>query len=231
MVMLNPKYLGKKLSIASKAPDEYQPSDASVGDEEESENEDDIFRNEDRSQEPDYLAAEVNAIDESNLTTEGTNEDEEVVVLHHVKDHPTLEEEEDFEKELGKLVVESIESRKYEKKAISLDVPIPLNLRAVRQAFHSKESEESEEEMKNNEKGTSAAKVEFVVLTKRGGKQQIKVLEVPETSSLAINAKSMQAAEKQEQEKLKQLVLNYEEREAEQRHQGIINLYKWLMER
>lgn len=39
------------------------------------------------------------------------------------------EEDEEFEKEFSKMISESIESRKYEKKSTMLDVPIPMNLR------------------------------------------------------------------------------------------------------
>lgn len=74
--------------------------------------------------------------DEENInsdTNDNINEEDEddVVVLKNKKDELSREDEEDFEREFSKMMSDSIESRKFEKKAAMLDVPIPMNLRGA----------------------------------------------------------------------------------------------------
>jgi regulator of nonsense transcripts 2 len=57
-----------------------------------------------------------------------TDEDD-VVVLKKKQEQISREDEEDFEREFNKMMTDSIESRKFEKKTAMLDVPIPMNLR------------------------------------------------------------------------------------------------------
>lgn len=59
----------------------------------------------------------------------------------------------------------------------------------------------------------TSGKMSFTLLTKKGNRQQAKLMEVPSDSLLAINTRSKQEAEREEQQQLKQIVLNYEERE------------------
>lgn len=49
---------------------------------------------------------------------------------------------------------------------------------------------------------------------------QTKIMEVPSDSVLAVSTRSKQEAERKEQQQLKRLVLNYEEREAAAARQG-----------
>lgn len=60
----------------------------------------------------------------------------------------------------------------------------------------------------------------FTLLTKKGNRQQIKTMEVPSDSILAVSTRSKQEAERKEQQQLKKLVLNYEEREEAAARQG-----------
>lgn len=60
----------------------------------------------------------------------------------------------------------------------------------------------------------------FTLLTKKGNRQQIKTMEVPSDSLLAVSTRSKQEAEREEQQQLKKLVLNYEEREEAAARQG-----------
>lgn len=66
---------------------------------------------------------------DNNETSNGGEEDDDVVVLKNKKDQLSREDEEDFEREFSKMMSDSVESRKFEKKAAMLDVPIPMNLR------------------------------------------------------------------------------------------------------
>jgi regulator of nonsense transcripts 2 len=65
--------------------------------------------------------------DEESLTGPAVDEDEDVVMLK--KREEQVEEDEEFEKEFSKMMSESVESRKFEKKSAMLDVPIPMHLR------------------------------------------------------------------------------------------------------
>ena len=57
--------------------------------------------------------------------------------------------------------------------------------------------------------------MQFQLLMKKGNKQTIRNLNIPLESPLAVNTKSKKNAEREEQQELKRLVLEYEEREVE----------------
>lgn len=61
----------------------------------------------------------------------GHDADEDVVVLKKRQEEISKEEEEEFEREFSRMMNESMESRKFEKKTAVLDVPIPMNLRGA----------------------------------------------------------------------------------------------------
>ncbi|CAG8561233.1 3829_t:CDS:10, partial [Paraglomus brasilianum] len=130
----------------------------------------------------------------SEVTAEG--EEEEEVVVHTNRPNQSVSDEEEFEREFSKMMTESIESRKYERKPAMLDVAIPMHLK------------------RGNDKTLDTdSSVAFTLLTKKGNKQQLKTMEVPANSALAVNTRTKQEAERVEQLQLKQIVLNYEERE------------------
>lgn len=56
-------------------------------------------------------------------------DDEDDVVVLKRQEQKQKEEDDEFEKEFSRMISDSIESRKYEKKSTVLDVPIPMNLR------------------------------------------------------------------------------------------------------
>ncbi|KAI9475926.1 MAG: armadillo-type protein [Benjaminiella poitrasii] len=158
-----------------------------------------------------------NENEDDNITTGGDvnvgdGEEDDVVVLKMKKEQLSKEEEEEFERELSKMMSESIESRKFEKKAAMLDVPIPMNLRG------SQDRRKIAQEMNKPETG----KMAFTLLTKKGNRQQTKVMEIPSDSVLAVSTRTKQEAEREEQQQLKKLVLNYEEREEEAARQAAI---------
>lgn len=107
-------------------------------------------------------------------------------------------------KELAKLVTDtSAESRKVDKKtALALwdSAVIPPTVRKKR--VDGEEAAPSDEGVTN-----------FVVLTKRGNKQAARQIAVPSASTLAVQTRTAQLQDKVEQQQLKQLVLNYEQRE------------------
>ncbi|KAG1175001.1 hypothetical protein G6F70_000728 [Rhizopus microsporus] len=141
-----------------------------------------------------------------------TDEDD-VVVLKKKQEQISREDEEDFEREFNKMMTDSIESRKFEKKTAMLDVPIPMNLRG---------SLDRRTAVRENEK-PETGKMAFTLLTKKGNRQQTKIMEIPSDSVLAVSTRSKQEAEREEQKQLKQLVLNYEEREEAAARQAAVD--------
>jgi regulator of nonsense transcripts 2 len=137
----------------------------------------------------------------------GSPEDEDVIVASNSAQEylgPTEEAEADFMKELAKMVTDtSAESRKVDKKtALALwdSAVIPPTGRKKRVG---------EEGGGPADEGVT----NFVVLTKRGNKQMTRQIAVPSASTLAIQTRTAQLQDKVEQQQLKQLVLNYEQRE------------------
>jgi regulator of nonsense transcripts 2 len=101
--------------------DGFEESEAS--DSSSDEDEDDALLNEDDDENNNNSDSNIN------INNDGDEEDD-VVVLKNKKDEQlSREDEEDFEREFSKMMSDSIESRKFEKKAAMLDVPIPMNLR------------------------------------------------------------------------------------------------------
>ncbi|CAB4424993.1 unnamed protein product [Rhizophagus irregularis] len=127
--------------------------------------------------------------------TDEVNDDEgddELIVHTNRQEKVPTEEDEEFEREFSRMMTESMESRKYERKPAMLDVAIPMYLKG---------SDKVSDFLDGN--------VAFTLLTKKGRK----TMEVPSDSALAVNTRSKQEAEREEQQQLKKLVLNYEERE------------------
>jgi regulator of nonsense transcripts 2 len=64
----------------------------------------------------------------------------------------------------------------------------------------------------------------FTMLTKRGNKQQVRQLAIPSESALAVQTRSAQEQDKVEQQHLKRLVLDYEQREEAEEIKGGSNM-------
>lgn len=120
---------------------------------------------------------------------------------------PSEDEDGEFAKELAKMVIDtSTESRKVDKKtALALWDSAVLPPSARRRKVE--EVDETESAVKDTNVMT------FTVVTKRGNKQQTRQLAVPSTAALAVHTRSAQAEDRVEQQHLKRLVLNYEQRE------------------
>ncbi|TFK44796.1 transcription factor [Crucibulum laeve] len=134
------------------------------------------------------------------------------VVLSNVQENlgPTEEAEAEFAKELAKMVTDnSAESRKVDKKtALALwdSAVLPPTIRKKR-------AEDFDEEGETQSTVGNGNVMNFTVITKRGNKQLSKQLAVPSESPLAVHTRSAQMQDKVEQQHLKRLVLDYEQRE------------------
>ena len=147
---------------------------------------------------------------------------------------PSEEAEAEFAKELAKMVTDtSAESRKVDKKtALALweSAILPPTVRKKRVD----EKDDDSENQPVNGHGT----MNFTVITKRGNKQHVSVfvllllfniqfcffqtrqLAVPSASALAVHTRSAQMQDKVEQQQLKRLVLDYEQREEAEELKG-----------
>lgn len=113
-------------------------------------------------------------------------------------------------------MAESLESRKFERKGL-FDVPLPMRRAKEASAAESSQSNETPP-------GTMA----FSLMTRRGNRQQVcfayllfskirgtdysqsRTIDLPSDSSFAVAMKNQQQAEREEQQRIKNLVLNYD---------------------
>ncbi|KAG6849824.1 hypothetical protein H0H93_004633 [Arthromyces matolae] len=122
---------------------------------------------------------------------------------------PSEEADAEFAKELAKLVTDtSGDSRKVDKKtALALwdSSVLPPTLRK-------KKPDEGDEDNETADLHRPDI-MAFTVLTKRGNKQHTRQIAVPAESALAVHTRTAQLQDKVEQQHLKRLVLDYEQRE------------------
>lgn len=113
---------------------------------------------------------------------------------------------------------ESLESRKLELRARpTLNMMIPMNIfEGPTKDHHGRGVEgESGDDTLDEEAGGSK-EVRVKVLVKRGSKQQTKEMFIPRDSSLVQSTKQKEAAELEEKQDIKRLVLEYNDREEEE---------------
>lgn len=150
-----------------------------------------------------YVSGGDEEDDESSVDQDFEDEiyDEDDVIVHH---DLKISEDHDFDKEFSKLVAESLDQRKVEKKISAFDTPIPFKMKRT-----NVESNESQ--------------VSFTLLTKRGNKpqvffiwsnQQSKQFALPTTNTLVLNTLLTKAADLKEKEELKKIVLSYEDNDS-----------------
>ncbi|KAJ1331644.1 regulator of nonsense transcripts 2 [Microdochium nivale] len=133
------------------------------------------------------------------------SEDEKIVVTRKAE-QVDPEEEADFEREYAKMMAESLDSRKFDRKTL-FDVPLPV--RSKRETSTTVEAEEGEVD-------TTPNTMAFSLLTKKGNRQQTRTVALPSDSTFAVAMRTQQQAEKEEQQRIKNLVLNYDMRENEE---------------
>lgn len=127
-------------------------------------------------------------------------------------------EEAEFDREFKALMQESLDSRKLELRSRpTLDMMIPMSiLEGSSKDHHGRGLEgESGEETLDEENGGNR-EVRVKVLVKRGHKQQTKQMFIPQDCSLVRSTKQKEAAELEEKQDIKRLVLEYNDREEEE---------------
>ncbi|XP_038690259.1 regulator of nonsense transcripts UPF2-like isoform X1 [Tripterygium wilfordii] len=146
-----------------------------------------------------------------------SGEDDEVCVRQKVSE-PDPEEVASFEQELRAVVQESMEQRKLElrgRPALNMVIPINVFEGSTKDHLGKGVVGESGDEALDEEAGGSK-EVQVKVLVKRGSKQQTKHMYIPRDSSLVQSTKQKEAAELEEKQDIKRLVLEYNDREEEE---------------
>ncbi|KAI1325522.1 MIF4G domain-containing protein [Xylariaceae sp. FL0255] len=178
------------------------PSDVEADSDRESE----LGEDDDGEMEDDIEDLEENDQSQSNGDSE-SEEEEAIVVTKHAEEFDP-EAEQEFEREYAKMMAESLESRKFDRKPL-FDVPLPLRTR-IRDPSAPTDSED--QQLSDEPPKTMA----FSLLTKKGNRQQTRSVELPSDSTFAIAMKNQQQVEREEQQRIKNLVLNYDLRENEE---------------
>jgi regulator of nonsense transcripts 2 len=73
---------------------------------------------------------------------------------------------------------------------------------------------------RRHEEEADESTMTFTLVTKRGAKQQVRAIDVPAEAPLAVQTRSAQRQDKEEQQHLKRLVLDYEQREEAEERKG-----------
>ncbi|KAI1482505.1 ARM repeat-containing protein [Daldinia eschscholtzii] len=132
--------------------------------------------------------------------------EEEAIVVTRKAEEVDPEDEADFEREYAKMMAESLESRKFDRKPL-FDVPLPVRPK-TRDVSSTTDTDGA-----NGESAPST--MAFSLLTKKGNRQQTRTVALPSDSTFAVAMKTQQQAEREEQQRIKNLVLNYDLRENE----------------
>jgi regulator of nonsense transcripts 2 len=98
------------------------------------------------------------------------SDEEEHIVVTRREEQRDPEADADFDRELAKMMADSVESRKFERKPM-FDVPLPMR-RTVPQAVHLV-AEDSGNDSRPQSPADGAGKMKFALLSKKGNRQQV----------------------------------------------------------
>ncbi|XP_063782946.1 regulator of nonsense transcripts 2 isoform X2 [Pseudophryne corroboree] len=176
-------------------------------DDDASENEEDE-REEEEEENTDYMT-------DSNKENETDEENTEVMIKGGGIKHVPCAEDEDFIQALDKMMLENLQQRTGDSvKVHQLDVAIPLHLKSQLKKGPIVGSGDVDTEFGDT--------MPFVMLTRRGNKQQFKILNVPMSSQLAANHWNQQQAEQEERMRMKKLTLDINERQEQEDYQEML---------
>ncbi|ORY58068.1 armadillo-type protein [Pseudomassariella vexata] len=143
-------------------------------------------------------------------STRDSESEEEAIVVTRKAEKVEPADEADFEREYAKMMAESLDSRKFERKPL-FDVPLPVRPknREPSTTAHAHDTDDADGDAAPN-------MMAFSLLTKKGNRQQTRTVALPSDSTFAVAMKNQQQAEREEQQRIKNLVLNYDLRESEE---------------
>ncbi|XP_020710978.2 regulator of nonsense transcripts 2 isoform X2 [Athalia rosae] len=122
-------------------------------------------------------------------------------------------EDDDFLSALDKMVSDNIQDRMRDSvKPQQVDISVPLHVKSTKKTYE-----------QLCEGPSDSTTVDFVLMLRKGNKQQYKSLAVPVSSELAMNLRNREQEQKEEKERVKRLTLNITERQEEEDYQETIN--------
>ncbi|XP_048231473.1 regulator of nonsense transcripts UPF2 [Ricinus communis] len=156
-----------------------------------------------------------------------SDEDDEVLVRQKVAEVDPVEAE-NFEQELRAVMQESMEQRRQELRGRPMiNMAIPMTMFEGSTTHGRGVGGESGDEALDEEAGGSK-EVQVKVLVKRGNKQQTKQMSIPRDCSLVQSTKQKEAAEFEEKQDIKRLVLEYNDREEEENNGLGTQTLNWM---
>ncbi|XP_065872743.1 regulator of nonsense transcripts UPF2-like isoform X2 [Euphorbia lathyris] len=157
-----------------------------------------------------------------------SDEDDEVHVRQKVAEVDPVEAE-NFEQELRAVMQESMEQRRQELRGRpALNMVIPMSVfEGSTKDHHGRVGGESGDEAMDEDVG-GRKEVQVKVLVKRGNKQQTKQMYIPKDCSLVQSTKQKEAAEFEEKQDIKRLVLEYNNREEEENNGLGAQTLNWM---
>nr|CAD7440943.1 unnamed protein product [Timema bartmani] len=188
--------------------EEYKNDNGTLNFEEEEEDERDIDDNED--------CDTVSEFDDASPFTSQSQSDE-VNMLGALPPGPSrveCPEDDEFLNAFEQMVSSNIQDRMRETvKPQQLDISVPL---------HIKNSAKKTYEQLQEPKPEQKSMINFVLMVRKGHKQQYKSLAVPVTSELALNLRDREEAERAEKQRVKRLTLDINERLEEEDYQEML---------
>lgn len=123
------------------------------------------------------------------------------------------QEDDDFLSALDRMVSDNIQDRMRDAvKPQQVDISVPLHVKSTKKTYEQLQEVPSD-----------SSTVDFVLMLRKGNKQQYKNLAVPVSSELALNLRNREQEQKEEKERVKRLTLNITERQEEEDYQEAIN--------
>ncbi|PWW73941.1 ARM repeat-containing protein [Tuber magnatum] len=204
----------------------YKPDEEgnkSIGDQDEVDEAESISDGEQRGQyqdeehsdegEEDELPVPAIAPEQPEESEEDTSsEEEEAIVVKLEEEERDPEAEAEFDRELAKLMQESVDARKFERKPL-FDVPLPIKRAGSTLSREATFDSDAGDNLANSSPPSGGGMMAFSLLTKKGNRQQTKVVELPSNSGLAMAMRNTQEAERAEKMKIKELVMSYDRME------------------
>jgi regulator of nonsense transcripts 2 len=193
-------------TTASDKPVEPDEDDVSASDDELDGPEDDDVEMPDGEGDKSSGEEDEGSDDDEPVKQPSSDEEEEQIIVTRQEDERDPEADAEFDRELAKLMSESAESRKHDRKPV-FDVPLPM--RRAREATVN--AEDSGNEAPAPVAPTPSHTMKFSLLSKRGNRTQTRSIDLPSDSTFAVAMRNKQQADREEQQRIKSLVLNYNE--------------------
>ncbi|KAJ5196702.1 hypothetical protein N7449_007181 [Penicillium cf. viridicatum] len=199
------RIFSEAVALNYNVPDSERPVEADEEDAESSSSDEDLEEDAipeiDEDQESSDEAEASGPNPEANDDSDSESEDEQIVVTRQEEERDPVTEAE-FDREFEKMMAESMDSRRFERKTV-FDIPLPM--KRLRENMPNESSPEPVPA-----EPVAPKTMAFSLMTKKGNKQQTRTIDLPSDSTFAIAMRSQQQADREEQQRIKNLVLNYE---------------------